>query len=557
MRIGNSWHHSSIGLCAVFAISFWVMFAISQDKPEPAPSLVQSLEKFKISFTVEEQRWLSKNHIVHVRTGKAPPYSFFKGEPLGISSDYLNAIAKLAGFKLKYIADISWLDALKHIKNRKKIDLLPALAQTSQRKNYLVFTQAYLSSPRVIYTTDNNDYIFSLEDLARKTVSVERGYVTQQILSDEYPNIKLLITDTTENALIALASGKVDAYVGDLMAGTYIIKSRGINNIKIAAPAPLEDLTLAMGVRSDWPELASIINKVIATFSHKEHAAIRDQWLAPIRYEYGITTGDLYKWILVVASIAFSIIITILIFNNKLKISEEKLKQEVYVKNRFFSIIAHDLRSPFHTLLGYTELMSQKADKFSKEELVKCAEHLNEQGNRVFDLLQNLLEWSRLQMEGGGQEPITIQLAELTQEVIAILNNTALEKDITLVNNINNECAFADTNMIRIVMLNLITNSIKFSRSGGSVIVSASNTGNMVQVNVTDTGVGMSQDHAKKVFSLDHKVSTTGTAGERGTGLGIPLCKEMIERNKGEIWVESIIDEGSKFHFTLPIAPGE
>ncbi len=215
------------------------------------------------------------------------------------------------------------------------------------------------------------------------------------------------------------------------------------------------------------------------------------------------------------------------------------------------------MRSPFHTLLGFTEIISKKANKFSKEELVECASSLNEQVKMVFELLQNLLEWSRLQMDGEKQTPITIQLAQLTQEIVDILNLTALQKNISLVNNINSECVFADANMVRTVILNLITNSIKFSRPGGSVIVSAGSNGNMVQVNVTDTGVGMSEDQVNKVFSLDHKVSTTGTAGERGTGLGIPLCKEMLERNKGEIWVESTVGEGSTFYFTLPVAPSE
>lgn len=555
MNIGKYFHLSLIGLCGFFAASFWIILANSQQKFEPATLLEQRLDDVKIRFTAEEQDWLAKNHTVHVRTGKAPPYSFFDRESQGISSDYLNAIAHRAGFKVKYIPDISWPDALEHVKNRKNIDLLPALAETNQRKDFIVFTHAYLSSPRVIYTRENNGYIFSLEDLANKTVSVERGYVVQQKLADEYPQIKLLITQTTESALLLLASGKVDAYVGDLMAGTYIIKNRGLNNIKIAAPAPFGDLTLALGVRSDWPYLASIINKVLTSFNQKEHVAIREKWLAPIRYDYGISADDILKWIVGVVSVAFSIIVTILIWNKKLKISEEKLKQEVYVKNRFFSIISHDLRTPFNTLLGYTQLISSRADKYDKEELVTAARHLNEQGHRVFELLQNLLQWSRLQMDGEKQEPTEIQLAELTQKVIAILNFTALEKEISLVNNVNNECAFADPNMVRTVILNLITNSIKFSRAGGSVVVSASNRGNMVQVDVVDTGVGMSEDQVKKVFSLDHKVSTIGTAGERGTGLGIPLCKEMIERNKGEIWVESVIGEGSTFRFTLPVAP--
>jgi len=242
---------------------------------------------------------------------------------------------------------------------------------------------------------------------------------------------------------------------------------------------------------------------------------------------------------------------------NKLKISEDRLKQEVHIKNKFFSIIAHDLKNPFNSLLGTTQMMSQMANSFSKEELVECATNVNEDGHRVFNLLQNLLDWSRLQMEGSKQEPKIIQLAELTQESMNILNLTATEKDISLANNINNVCAFADQDMVRTVILNLITNAIKFSLSGGSVGVSASNKGKMVQVTVTDTGIGMTENQLKKIFSLIQPTSTTGTAGEQGTGLGLPLCKEMIERNKGEIWAESTLGEGSRFHFTLPITPSE
>ena len=127
------------------------------------------------------------------------------------------------------------------------------------------FTQNYLTSPRVIFTRENSGFVDSLEDLSNKTISVERGYFLQQKLSDEYPNIKLLIKETTEDALESLSMGEADAYVGNLMAGTYIIKMKGLNNIKVAAPAPFGNLTLAMGVRKDWPELASIINKVIET----------------------------------------------------------------------------------------------------------------------------------------------------------------------------------------------------------------------------------------------------------------------------------------------------
>jgi len=319
MTFKNSLLISSIGLCAVLATSSWMTLANPQEILEPASLLIQSPDNAHVEFTEKEQRWLAKNHTVYTRVGRAPPYSFFKEETLGISSDFLNVIAHRAGFKVKYIPDIPWTEALKHVKNRKKIDLLPALTEIKNRKDYIAFTQIYLTSPRVIYTREDSLYIHSLENLAEKTVSVERGYALQQKLADEYPSINLLITETTESALKSVASGKADAYVGNLMAGTYIIKNRGLNNIKIAAPAPFDDLSLAMGVRSDWPELVSIINKVLTSLSHEEHVAIRDKWLSPIRYEYGISINDILKWALGISSIAFSIIIIILIWNKKLR----------------------------------------------------------------------------------------------------------------------------------------------------------------------------------------------------------------------------------------------
>lgn len=236
----------------------------------------------------------------------------------------------------------------------------------------------------------------------------------------------------------------------------------------------------------------------------------------------------------------------------KLKISEERLKQEVQLKNRFFSIIAHDLRAPFNSFLGATQVLSQMANELSREEMVDFATKLNEEANRVYDYLQNLLDWSRLQIEGHKQEAKQILLPELTRESIEILNPTASQKGISLVNNMNDETAFADREMVRNVMLNLITNSIKFNTSGGSVFVTASYEGNMVQVTVADTGIGMSKDFLEKVFSLDQQISTTGTSGETGTGLGLRLCKEMVERNKGKIWAQSTQGNGSRFHFTLP-----
>lgn len=240
---------------------------------------------------------------------------------------------------------------------------------------------------------------------------------------------------------------------------------------------------------------------------------------------------------------------------NKTIISEQ-LRYEIGVKNKLFSIIAHDLRSPFTTLLGMTRMMSQMSEHFSKDKLVSYARDINEAGERIFELLQNLLEWSRLQMEGSKLEPEILALEKVVQESIDLLKPIALEKDITLTNSISKQVAYADVNMVDTVVRNLVTNALKFTSQGGTVDVSSVEQNNQVQVTVADSGVGIRKDLIESIFALDQKTSTTGTAGEKGTGLGLPLCKDMLERNGGQIWVESTEGKGAKFHFTLPIEPG-
>ena len=230
----------------------------------------------------------------------------------------------------------------------------------------------------------------------------------------------------------------------------------------------------------------------------------------------------------------------------------QRLKYEADVKNQFFSIISHDLKGPFTSLLGMTKMMSQMADGLSKDKLVEYAADVNGAGERVFDLMQNLLEWSRLQMEGAKQEPTTILLDELVEQSIGVFKPIALEKGIVLSSLVANSKAFADPHMVQTVIRNLIANSLKFTPSGGTVEVSSCQDGDLTQVTVTDTGVGMSTEQADKIFSLDEKTSTTGTAGEKGTGLGLPICKDMIERNDGRIWVESKQGQGTQFHFVIP-----
>lgn len=228
----------------------------------------------------------------------------------------------------------------------------------------------------------------------------------------------------------------------------------------------------------------------------------------------------------------------------------EKLNQE---KNKFFSIIAHDLRSPFTSLLGFTALLEQRAEKLSPEKVKDYAVTINDSATRVFKLLENLLEWSRLQMDRVEFNPQDISLADITGKTVDVLGPVAAEKNITLTVPKDAPNAYADPHMVDAIIRNLVNNAIKFTPAEGSITVGYETTpAGQVSIAITDTGVGMEQDTIRKIFNLADNVTTVGTDGEKGTGLGLLLCKELAERNGGKLKIDSEPGKGSTFSFTLP-----
>lgn len=236
----------------------------------------------------------------------------------------------------------------------------------------------------------------------------------------------------------------------------------------------------------------------------------------------------------------------------------DRLTQEVAIKNRFFSIIAHDLRSPFMAILGLSDLIERQGAALSKDQLLTFAGHISQSGKTVYELLDNLLEWARLQMEVARINPRPIDLAALADEAIQVLRVPAEAKGVTLTASVQDAVAFADWDMVMLVVRNLVANAIKFTPSGGTVDISTNRSGPNIEVRIRDTGVGVDPAMADTLFSIDVKTSTEGTDGELGTGLGLPLCKEMVERNGGTIRVETAPEGGGTvFIFTLPEAPEE
>ena len=254
-----------------------------------------------------------------------------------------------------------------------------------------------------------------------------------------------------------------------------------------------------------------------------------------------------------------ALMLTVLIADRKriedaLKESEGKLRDLNAAKDKLFSIIAHDLKNPFNAILGYSGLLQERATSLDAEKVEYFASIINSSASQTLLLLDNLLDWARMQQGTLRFTPRNLLLYAVSNQVIESIGDSARHKNIRIVNHIPTQTsAFADEGMLTVVIRNLMTNAIKFTNSGGSVEISAAANHDKVQVSVTDTGVGISKESIDKLFKISSSISTPGTNNEKGTGIGLSLCKEFVERHGGKIWVESEVGKGSVFHFTLPI----
>lgn len=238
----------------------------------------------------------------------------------------------------------------------------------------------------------------------------------------------------------------------------------------------------------------------------------------------------------------------------ELKQFAEELKILNANKDKLFSIVAHDLRSPFFALLGLGEILANEIDTLTMEEIKKFTSELHNSINVQYKFLENLLEWSRLQLGKVDFSPSEVNLHHAVVVVFNRLTGLAVRKSIQLINEVNDSVAvYSDENVLQSILHNLVTNGIKFTNENGEIRVYSKQENSFIHISVKDNGVGIPEENVAKLFAIEQQHSTRGTANERGTGLGLLICKELIEKHGGIILVESEIGVGTTFTFSIPV----
>ena len=268
------------------------------------------------------------------------------------------------------------------------------------------------------------------------------------------------------------------------------------------------------------------------------------------------TYGEEEKQLLIYVSEQIASAISKKMDEEELKRYSKELHELNMSKDKFFSILAHDLRSPFYGLLGLTNILKSEYEELPPDEMRAYLDELYSSTSNLYTLIENLLEWSRIQSGNITFQPEEIDLKELIEEVISVLHQTAQLKSISIENCIDKCFSInGDRSMIRSLIQNLISNAIKFTNNGGNINISCNKINNeKIEVKVKDTGIGMSEDKISNLFRIDENISSLGTNKEKGTGLGLLLCKEIVEKHGSCINVTSEIGKGTLFSFALKLS---
>lgn len=240
--------------------------------------------------------------------------------------------------------------------------------------------------------------------------------------------------------------------------------------------------------------------------------------------------------------------------NEKIRVYAEQLASANVDKDKFFSIIAHDLRTPFNPILGFAEILSRDYMEYSETERKEMADLILLSSKNLMNLLDNLLQWSKVRLKKISIIKSDILLSDLVEENLKLLNHNIVQKELNITNKVNDKCIVrGDREMLSFIIRNFLSNAIKFTNRKGSIKIYSEIKNKFAKLSVEDNGVGISGASLKNIFEINNFVKTTGTEGEQGTGLGLLISKEFISFNEGELFVDSLEKSGSKFSFTIPL----
>ncbi len=535
-----------------------VVCALALAEPTSTPALVE--------LTSAEKTWLAAHPVIRVgaETNYAP-YEFQDSRQrfVGVVADYLEIIRYKLGARFQ-ITQLPDFGAVESRLRRKELDVILAVARSADREEFLSFTQPYLHYVNVIVTRDDYSFVSGLKDFQENRVAVVEGHSSKQLTAKVYPNFNVTAYPDLLEGLIAVSTGKTDGLVDDIFPIVYTIRYRQISNLKIATAVEkaLQPQGFSVGVRKDWPELVSILDKVLLTITHEEQREISQKWLS-VRYEDKVDYRAIWTSLAIFSAILLAGIFHIRQLGKQRKAllaARAEAEAANRSKDQFLANMSHELRTPLHAILGYTDLVRAGAmpEPSRREALATIASS----GRHLLSLINDLLDLSRIRSGHLELSPAPIQLAALFDEIAAMVRVEAQKKGLLFHLEASGlpETVEADGRRLRQILLNLLGNAIKFTDAGSVTlnVQGAPAHGGKIElrVSVRDTGTGISPHDTTRIFA-PFEQAQEGQMQESGAGLGLAITRELARLMGGDVEVQSQPGRGSQFRFTveLPVIP--
>lgn len=478
------------------------------------------------------------------------------------------------------------------LKLRKVFDILDVGISVTDKQGMLI--DCNTASEKILGVSKEDHLKRSLRSREWKIIRPDNSPMP----SDEFPGIKAVRENqTVKNVIMGVVKGDnqvtwisvnatpvnkkglgaVISYVDiteSLKAGKALLESEQRLNLLINSTSDivfvLDTQQRHTGIYGDWPQKSGLnpedfIGKTSrevfgdAADVHEEANAralkgehVKYEWTSCVNneiYYYQTSLSPLYNGSEITGLIGVGRDIS------GLKQYEMQLKELNATKDKLFSIIAHDLRTPFNSLLGFSDLLQTNLHKYDKEKIHFQVKQINHIAKNAFSLLEDLLIWYQSQSKKISFEPVNLSFGVVCSEVISNLKGNADTKKISIeLADPENIHVMAELNMLKTILRNLLSNAIKFTANNGKICVSAKSGPKFATISVSDTGTGIAKENIKKIFSLTEQFTRLGTSNEKGTGLGLSLCRDFVMKHGGKIWVESEVGKGSDFKFTIPVS---
>lgn len=545
---------------------------------------LEAIQHQQIHLTETEKKWLLR-HNGEIRLAPDPyfpPYEFFnsEGRYCGIGDDYLKLLQKKTGVKFRIVRYKNWAEIINAAKKR-DVDVIALAASTAQRREYLDFTQSHFTIRAVLITRSNVPGKLSLDNLKGMRVSVAKDYVWYDLLSNNYPDI---LIDTVPDAITGLRKvsfGLSDAVLASTAVASYYMQQEGISNLKVAGETDFL-IPLAIGIRNDWSELVSILNKGISLITEAEKKEILNKWI--FHTEVPFYQSRKFWNFMVFAFLIMTLLIgSILLINrrlkrmvrvktfalrneqNQLKNTNQKLQTALIkaaesdrLTKAFLANISHEIRTPMNSIMGFSQIIEMEDLSASDRSLY--ASQVVKSGQQLVEIINSIVNISKVDAEFIKPHWQKVHINAIIEEVVELYQPTAQKIGLKLSFQKQkvglSDLVETDAVMVKQILNNLLSNALKFTPSG-SVIIGYNWTSSDVEFFVTDTGIGIPQEYRDSIFEPFVQLEDNDRHHAGGTGLGLTLAKRLVQALGGQIRVKSVLHQGTTFYFSLPFENGE